>query len=54
MALGLIQFVRNAHFSEVNLPELQTATSLLLQARIRVGGAMPVGPVVNCTHEKES
>jgi len=54
MVLGLIQFVRNAHFSEVNLPELQAATSLHLQARIRMGGTMPLGPAVNCTHEKES
>jgi hypothetical protein len=54
MALGLIQFVRNAHFSKVNLPELQAASSLHLQARIRMGGIMPLGPAVNCTHEKDS
>jgi len=54
MALGLTQFLSNAHFSEENLPELQVANSMLLQARIRMGGTMPLGPPVNCMHEKES
>jgi len=53
MVLGLVHFLRNAH-SEINLPQLLAATYLHLQAGIRVGGTMPLGPAVNCTYEKKS